>query len=449
MALKAVALDVTNTAGTLSGKITDKNISELRVTGTMNATDFFFITDNLHQLTSIDLSGVTVLDCQISGMRYFMSEFAADELPPVALGGMKLTSVVLPQDLKSIGKGALAGCDRLTSIALPASLEQIGDYAFAGCAALSQVVLPASVTAVGAGAFMRCSALESLTVAAGSKLAQVGDMALMDCPALRTLELGTSLQSMGERVLAGSGLREIDLTRNSNLKSIGDWAMVLTPVEQAAMPAGLTSLGAGAFLYDSQLTAIDLGNKLTNISDYLFAGTGLTGELTLPPVKRIGDYAFYNVTSLSAVTLPASLTWLGDSAMAGMTAMTALTSRAVEVPDLGQNVWAGVDQPSVLLSVPISSYRSYKDADQWREFMIKNAGVLGDVNADGEVNLADINALIDIILTGRGSEDTMARADVNADGEINVADINFLINLIMKGDGAASLRSSRKAKRHG
>ena len=129
--------------------------------------------------------------------------------------------------------------------------------------------------------------------------------------------------------------------------------------------------------------------------------------------------------------------------------MTALTSRAVEVPDLGQNVWAGVDQPSVLLSVPISSYRSYKDADQWREFMIKNAGVLGDVNADGEVNLADINALIDIILTGRGSEDTMARADVNADGEINVADINFLINLIMKGDGAASLRSSRKAKRHG
>ncbi len=57
--------------------------------------------------------------------------------------------------------------------------------------------------------------------------------------------------------------------------------------------------------------------------------------------------------------------------------------------------------------------------------------VKGDVNGDGEVTVADINALIDIILTGDADQDTMRRADVNEDGEINVADVNTLIDIIM------------------
>ena len=52
---------------------------------------------------------------------------------------------------------------------------------------------------------------------------------------------------------------------------------------------------------------------------------------------------------------------------------------------------------------------------------------IGDVNGDGEVNIADINAVIDVILT---NGDNMA-ADVNSDGEVNIADINAIINLIL------------------
>ena len=51
----------------------------------------------------------------------------------------------------------------------------------------------------------------------------------------------------------------------------------------------------------------------------------------------------------------------------------------------------------------------------------------GDLNADGEVNISDINFLIDIVMTGAGS----TAADVNNDGEINVSDINALIDLIL------------------
>ena len=55
----------------------------------------------------------------------------------------------------------------------------------------------------------------------------------------------------------------------------------------------------------------------------------------------------------------------------------------------------------------------------------------GDVNGDGEVNIADINALIDIILGGYADEATLKRADVNEDAEINIADINALIDIIL------------------
>lgn len=51
----------------------------------------------------------------------------------------------------------------------------------------------------------------------------------------------------------------------------------------------------------------------------------------------------------------------------------------------------------------------------------------GDVNGDGEVNIADINAIIDMILSGRSD----ATGDVNGDGEVNIADINAVIDLIL------------------
>jgi hypothetical protein len=56
--------------------------------------------------------------------------------------------------------------------------------------------------------------------------------------------------------------------------------------------------------------------------------------------------------------------------------------------------------------------------------------VHGDVNGDGEVNIADVNAAIDIILGGNSST---TAADVNGDGEINIADVNSVIDIILGG----------------
>ena len=63
-------------------------------------------------------------------------------------------------------------------------------------------------------------------------------------------------------------------------------------------------------------------------------------------------------------------------------------------------------------------------------FMKENGvGLKGDVNGDGEVNIADVNVLIDIILSGKPAD----RADINGDGEVNIADVNTLIDIILTG----------------
>ena len=62
-------------------------------------------------------------------------------------------------------------------------------------------------------------------------------------------------------------------------------------------------------------------------------------------------------------------------------------------------------------------------------FSINAAAATGDVNGDGEVNISDVNAVIDIILSGESS----AAGDVNGDGEVSISDINALIDIILGG----------------
>jgi hypothetical protein len=60
------------------------------------------------------------------------------------------------------------------------------------------------------------------------------------------------------------------------------------------------------------------------------------------------------------------------------------------------------------------------------------SNVKGDVNGDGEVNIADVNAVINVILGGESNP----RADVNNDTEVNIADVNAVINIILNPEPA-------------
>ena len=80
---------------------------------------------------------------------------------------------------------------------------------------------------------------------------------------------------------------------------------------------------------------------------------------------------------------------------------------------------------SLLLALPFNGYA-------------QQSVIYGDVNGDNEVNIADVNTVIGVILDGAA---VTPAADVNGDLEINIADINAVIDIILGGQPATELKS--------
>ena len=84
------------------------------------------------------------------------------------------------------------------------------------------------------------------------------------------------------------------------------------------------------------------------------------------------------------------------------------------------------------MNKPITSMRvdaQQNTASFW--YMRVITPVFGDVDGDGEVNISDISAIIDILLSG--SDGDISRADVDGNGEVNISDINAVIDIILRG----------------
>ena len=486
--LGASAVTVRNTAGQLSQLVQDTQITQLTVTGTMDARDFLFITNELTELTSINLSQVSIVPVSSGQVLYgTVTSYVANEIPRTAFFGKKLTSVVLPENTQAIGFAAFAGCYQLHSVTLPASVTFIDDYAFAGTA-LTSVEIPSTVLYMGKGVYSRCEQLQSANVNG----ANVGDYAFLGATRLSSVQLGNMVKSIGKGAFNGctalttinidptcrmtriddeafinSGLENINI-KNLGLGSIGDWAFAQTQLRNIDLTDGLKRIGEGALAHNRLLEDVALpglasgdssqptngGNgfqpyvgprlaglhpnlTLENISNYTFAGDTLlhADNMLSRGVATIGDYAFYNVSQdMDTMYLPATVAYLGNYAMAGMTGMKTLKTDAKDVPAVGENVWAGVNQPSVPLIAPSSeSTALYRAADQWMNFFFQEDDVLlGDVNNDGAVNIADVTTLIDYLL-GSNVEINLRNADCNSDGGINIADVTTLIDSLLSG----------------
>lgn len=487
----AHALTVQNTAGSLSGLVSNTQITELIITGTMDARDFLFITEELNELTAVDLSQATIVPYNTGHALYgTVTAYGANEVPRTAFFGKKLTRVTLPAGVQSIGFAAFAGCDRLQSVTLPSTLVYLADYAFAG-SGLTSIELSPSIIDMGKGVFSRCEAMTSAVINTRS----VGDFAFLGATSLANVSIGANveyimkgafngctalkgltidpacrLSRIDDEAFINSGLENIDI-QSLGVGTIGEWAFAQTKLSSLHLSDGMTSLGVGALAHNPLLTTVTLpgvghddpdngranGNTggrrraaapvhtLTSISDYTFAGDGLlnAGDLLKEDVSRIGDYAFYNVSAdIDTMRLPQSITYLGDMAMAGMIGMKVLKTGATSVPELGNDVWAGVNQSRVPLITPDSeSAELYKVADQWMYFFIQDGDnfLLGDVNDDGVVSIADVTVLIDYLLSGSSVSINTRAADVNEDGSISIADVTSLIDMLLSGSASKSL----------
>ena len=87
----------------------------------------------------------------------------------------------------------------------------------------------------------------------------------------------------------------------------------------------MTSIGESAFRDCYRLTSVTIPGSVTSIGDYAFSGCRLTSVTIPDSVTSIGDYAFENCSSLTSITIPGSVTSIGESAFSGCTGLTSVT----------------------------------------------------------------------------------------------------------------------------
>ena len=119
------------------------------------------------------------LDAGLEPLEYMQA------VPANYLAYSKLTSITIPENITSIGRGAFSGCDGLMNITIPDSVTSIGSAAFENCSGLTSIVIPDSVTSIDHWAFQYCTGLTSATIGNGVK--SISRYAFWDCASLKDI----------------------------------------------------------------------------------------------------------------------------------------------------------------------------------------------------------------------------------------------------------------------
>ncbi len=273
-----------------------------------------------------------------------------------------LTSIVIGNSVTSIESDAFAYCTGLTSIVIPNSVTSIESYAFAGCSGLTSITIPNSVTSIGNYALYGCSGLTSIEIP--NSVTSIRDRAFCGCSGLTSIEIPNSATSIGNDAFYGcTGLKTVfnfsNLTFRKGSNSYGHVAYYADKVYNApngskegdfifgkpndvntllyylgnatelTLPAnykgGNYTIGANVFKGNTTITSITIPNSITSIGDDAFYNcSGLT-SITIPnSVTSIGNYALYGCSGLTSIEIPNSVTSIGNHAFDGCKGLTSV-----------------------------------------------------------------------------------------------------------------------------
>ncbi len=352
------ALELNCTPGALRSLAGDpSSVTTLTVRGSVDASDLFFIAEEMNALRSLDLSGSTIAASTIISPSGVSRTWPSGMIPDGVFAASGLEEIVLPAvGTLYVGPCAFMG-SKLKKLDIVSGEYRFGEAAFAGCDDMQTVRISAASTSEGY-LFHRCKSLISADIS-GFTSVSVSDFA--DCTSLRSVCSTESLVSIGRDAFARTALQEIDLSEAGHLGSIGD----------------------RAFYGDTALIRVILSaNSDIALGEGVFFGCTAMQALTLPSrLSVIPDYALADTRSLTSLALPSSLRSIGNSAMANASSLGYLDARGIkEVPATEADVWRGVDQPSAKLHVDLSVAELFRSAPQWKEFdIITVATSLADV----------------------------------------------------------------------
>lgn len=107
----------------------------------------------------------------------------------------KITGMIIPEGVKSIGFGAFWDCNQLDFIDIPETVTFIDAYAFKNCISLKSIKLPKGITVISEMIFSGCSSLESIIIPYGVTYIQYG--AFSECRNLSGVVLPKTVTKIG------------------------------------------------------------------------------------------------------------------------------------------------------------------------------------------------------------------------------------------------------------
>lgn len=333
------------TPGGLKNAITAANkdytqVRNLKITGQINAKDFYFMRDSMLRLSALNLKEVRIKGW---GKNEENEENMDDQIPNSAFyfiqtvgGSNSLNRIVLPDTLKSIGSNAFYGCKYLSgSLIIPEGVTEIKRGAFNGCIGLNGILsLPSTLKKLGnrgeddmgdegtdyyGGVFQNCRNL-------------TGNLILPD-----NLELIRGYCFSGCSGLYG------ELRLPAKLKRMGNCAFSSCSgfTGSLSIPQGITALPSEAFHNCGFNGTLTLHNGITNIANDAFANCHFKGELHLPKsLKVISENAFCNNDFSGTLTLPSTLTHIGSNAFAYNWRLMGILDIPQEVESIGENAFS-------------------------------------------------------------------------------------------------------------
>lgn len=239
-----------------------------------------------------------------------------------------VSSVFIPATVTSIGRFAFRCCKFLATVTFAegSQLKSIGVSAFSGTDSahpiFKEIQIPYSVETIGTNAFHNCQDLESITLPAS--LETIESSAFSSCRKLSEIKLPTSLKAIQSYVFDDcSSLKTVSYDG-----SLEQWSKI--NVAKGFLGYSSPSLVMGD--YTAQFISVKDENdpdpppKTVTITKY----TGTESTVILPstinswPVTKIGEDAFQDNTTITSVTIPASVTEIDSNAFAGCTNLTSV-----------------------------------------------------------------------------------------------------------------------------
>ena len=173
---------------------------------------------------------VGVLDSTKSEYGEILSEINGVAVIEIRDNGFKkctgLTSITIPNSVKTIGRSAFYECTSLTNITIPNSVKTIRSWAFYECTSLTNITIPNSVQNIEEGVFSHCTSLKNITIQ--GDVESIGKEAFGNCANLTSIHIPASVTSIENDAFVGTNL---DITFDSafdiNSKDISDRAFAL------------------------------------------------------------------------------------------------------------------------------------------------------------------------------------------------------------------------------